>query len=256
MTAMSAGAVGSVCMITALLRPKRDAPPVQLPDPNASPPTLPPEPEAGPPEPPLSEPTAAAAFDSPPICTAAASQPTTRANWGAQPPIVTPGRSGEYGPYDRASNPNGWLTYPDPLADVLHTIIIHHSALPLTDGPVEIQRLHQEEKGFADVGYQYMIDERGQLFEGRAIHVRSAHTYGQNYGSVGICLIGNFEIIQPSREQLALLRSLLACLLGQYPGINRMAGHRDFNTGTLCPGANLAPLLPGFARELGINYGA
>jgi hypothetical protein len=248
MTSISAVAFGCVGAAATLLR-RRD--PV-LPEAQA---TLEPTPQAGAPEPPLSH-DPLAALNEPATCTAAAQQPVPRANWGAVQPQISPSGSGERGPYNAVSNPNGWLTYDQPLGDVLHTIVVHHSALPLSDGPVEIQQLHLQERGFADVGYQFMIDENGRLYEGRAVNVRGAHTYGQNYGSVGICLIGNFEEIQPSAVQLAMLRSLLACLVMQYPNITRLAGHRDFNAGTLCPGANLAPLLPGIASELGLVYGA
>lgn len=178
-----------------------------------------------------------------------------RSQWGAKEPAVTTDGTGEYGPYS-AANPNGWLVYDQPLSEVLDTIIVHHSALPLSDGPLAIQRLHMEEKGFADIGYQYLINETGQLFEGRALNVRGAHTFGANFGSVGICLIGNFEEVQPAEVQLGIYKALAAALIKQYPRINRMAGHKDFNPGiTLCPGKNLYPLLPSLAADLGIRYG-
>lgn len=181
---------------------------------------------------------------------------TSRAQWGARKPDVTPQGRGEHGPYNAVTNPDGWLIYDQPLEQVLHTIIIHHSALPLSDGPVEIQNLHMDEKDFADVGYQYLINERGELFEGRAMNVRGAHTYGYNYGSVGICLIGNFEELQPTEVQLAKLDALLNVLVSSYPRIQRLAGHKDCNPGvTLCPGANLHALLPGIAQRFGLLYG-
>jgi hypothetical protein len=191
-----------------------------------------------------------------PTCTAAAQAPIPRAEWGARPPAVSPEGTGENGPYS-AANPNGWLVYDQPLDQVYQVIIVHHSALPLSDGPREIQNLHMDEKGFADIGYHYLIDQNGSLYEGRAIDVRGAHTLGYNYGSIGICLIGNFEEIQPAQPQIEMLQSLIACLLGRYPNINRLAGHRDYNPGvTLCPGANLAPLLPLIAEQFGLASGA
>lgn len=180
----------------------------------------------------------------------------TRKEWGAADPDVSPEGQGEHGPYQAVTNPDGWLVYEQPLAEVLNTIIVHHSALPLTDGPLAIQKLHMEEKGFADIGYQFLIDETGKLYEGRAMNVRGAHTFGANYASVGICLIGNFEEIQPTPVQLDVLKATLAALIQQYPLITRLAGHRDFNpTLTLCPGANLYPLLPGLAQAQGLRYG-
>ena len=179
-----------------------------------------------------------------------------RAAWGAKDPAVTPDGQGEYGPYDALANPNGWLVYDQPLESVLNRIIIHHSALPLTDGPLEIQRLHTEEKGFADVGYHFLINEKGQLFEGRSLQVRGAHTYGANYGSLGICLLGNFEEIQPAPVQLAVLSILLSDLTARYPLITHLSAHLDHNPGiTLCPGAHLYPLLPGLAQERALQYG-
>lgn len=179
----------------------------------------------------------------------------SRADWGALEPNHQ--ATGEGGMYDAITNPDGWLIYDQPLDQVLHTIIVHHSALPLTDGPREIQALHMHDKGFADVGYHYIVDDQGKLYEARSMSVRGAHTYAHNFGTVGICLMGNFQDIQPAAAQLLTLREQIHCLLAQYPRIGRVAGHRDYNPGiTLCPGDHLAELLPGIAQEAGLAYGA
>lgn len=178
----------------------------------------------------------------------------SRKAWDAAEPSVSEDGHGEYGPYDPVANPSGWLVYDQPLTEILNRIIIHHSALPLSDGPREIQRLHMEEKGFADVGYHFLIDQTGRLYEGRALNVRGAHTYGANYGSVGICLIGNFEELVPTAVQLTTLQGLLTSLTAQFPRIVEIAGHRDLNSGTLCPGANLYPLLPELAQTHHLKY--
>ncbi len=190
-----------------------------------------------------------------PTCTAAAQSPILRADWGAREPAVYPGGGGENGPYS-VENPNGWLVYDRPIAEVYHTIVVHHSALPLSDGPKEIQTLHMDDKGFADVGYHYLIDETGRLYQGRAIAVRGAHTYAHNFGAVGICVIGNFELIQPTQAQIEMLQGLIACLVSGLPNVTRLAGHRDLNPDvTLCPGANLAPFLPEIAAQFGLQFG-
>lgn len=174
----------------------------------------------------------------------------TRAEWGALEPDTLLSYERPYDPY---TNPDGWMVYEQP-EQILDTIVIHHSALPLSDGPLEIQDLHMRERGFADIGYHYVIDDSGQLFEGRDTSVRGAHTSGHNTGAIGVVLLGNFEEIQPTNRQLAKLETLLKCLVQRYP-IRRLAGHRDFNPGvTLCPGANLAPLLPGIAQAVGVAY--
>ena len=172
----------------------------------------------------------------------------SRSEWGALPPDQS--LTGEQGFYNLVSNPGGWLTYEAPLRVVLDTIVVHHTALPLSDGPLEIQQLHMQERGCADIGYHFVIDAQGRIYEGRAINVRGAHTGGQNYGKIGIVLMGNFEVDEPSEAQLNSLTALSRCLVQEY-AIERIAGHRDFQPGeTLCPGKNLWPRLPALAEML------
>lgn len=174
-----------------------------------------------------------------------------RSEWGAAEPNL----DSVEGLYDPVTNPGGWLVYTEPLPEVLTTIVVHHSALPLSDGPREIQQMHFQFKDYADIAYHYLIDETGQIYEGRSLTVRGAHTGGHNTGTVGIVLLGNFEISQPTEAQLASLHTLSACLIDAY-AITHIAGHRDFQPGaTDCPGDNLEALLPALAAELGIEFG-
>lgn len=178
----------------------------------------------------------------------------SRAGWGAAEKQFSPG--GESGLFDERSNPGGWLEYPEPLADQLHSVVIHHAALEFYDGPQEIQRLHMLHRGFADVGYHYLIDGLGQIYEGRPIGVRGAHVGGRNTGAVGICLLGNFEEVGPLTAQLNTARLLAGYLQDAYQ-LTYLAGHRDFQPGqTVCPGANLWPLLPELAADLNLTFGA
>jgi hypothetical protein len=177
----------------------------------------------------------------------------SRAAWGAAEPDHT--ASAEYGLFDPLTNPGGWLVYDQPLSDVLRTLIVHHSALPLSDGPLEIQALHMQRRGYADIGYHYVIDAAGLLYAGRDLGVRGAHTGGANTGSVGACLLGNFETTTPPAPQLDTLRALAADLAARY-GLTHLAGHRDFQPDeTVCPGAQLEPLLPALAAALGLSSG-
>ena len=145
--------------------------------------------------------------------------------------------------------------YEKPLAQALNTVVVHHSALPLSDGPLEIQYKHTHTKGYADIAYQFVIDQTGQIYEGRSLNVRGAHTGGHNTSTVGIVLLGNFMTGEPTEAQMASLRTLSACLIDAYD-ITHIAGHRDFQPGiTDCPGDNLERLLPSLAVELGIKFG-
>jgi hypothetical protein len=161
----------------------------------------------------------------------------------------------EFGDFDARLNPNGWRVYEEPLTQVLRSIVIHHSALPLTDGPREIQQLHFDGQGLADIAYHFLIDARGILYEGRDITVRGAHVGGHNTGSVGVCLLGNFENADPTQVQRDMLDSLVIALRDAF-GITHLAGHRDFQPGaTVCPGERFAPILPALAATHGLVFG-
>lgn len=179
----------------------------------------------------------------------------SRAEWGARPLDLEAPE--EFGPFDPKNNPTGVLTYPDNLQGVLNTIVVHHSAYP-DAGPGDIQSLHMDRRGFADVAYHFMIAADGTIYEGRDLHVRGAHVQGYNTGSVGVVLLGNFNEVKPAEAQLASLRALADYLRYAY-GIRYLAGHRDYPDqspdGTECPGANFYPLLPSLARKLGMQYG-
>ncbi len=176
-----------------------------------------------------------------------------RAEWGAVAPDLT--APVEHGVFDAATNTDGWLEYTEPLAEVLNTLIAHHSALDLSYGPREIQQLHREKKGFADIGYHFLIDAAGTIYEGRDVKVRGAHTGGYNTGALGVVLLGNFELATPSAAQLKALRRVAEYLAEKYT-LSHLAGHRDFQPGvTVCPGKALEPLLPDLASELGLTFG-
>ncbi len=177
----------------------------------------------------------------------------SRSEWKAVDPDLS--APGEHGPYDPLKNPDGWMTYDQPLAKVLKTVIIHHSALPLTDGPLQIQYKHMQHKGFADIGYHFVIDDSGRIYEGRTITVRGAHTGGHNTGTIGVVLMGDFEEATPPPLQLSSTQALIGYLAVEYQ-LTHLAGHRDFQPEeTVCPGKHLELLLPDLAADLGLQFG-
>ena len=81
-------------------------------------------------------------------------------------------------------------------------IIIHHTAgkftLDLNDSIREIQRiylLHAIQRRWRDIGYHFLIDGEGRIFEGSlgGKYSIGAHTYYHNEGSIGIALMGDFR---------------------------------------------------------------
>lgn len=176
-----------------------------------------------------------------------------REEWNALPPNHdAPNENGlASGPADSA-----WYVYEQPLEDVYKTIAIHHtgSLMFVNETMRDVQRLHLEHNGWADVGYHYGIDNKGVIYEGRDIHVRGAAVAGHNTGTLSIVVMGNFEIDQPTDTQLAALQTLISWLTSIYR-ITHLAAHGEFNAESKCPGANLAVLLDDLADQAGLQRG-
>lgn len=114
-------------------------------------------------------------------------------------------------------------------------IIIHCSATPEgKDYTVDDIRRWHKQRGYADVGYHYIVYRNGILAQGRDVNIIGAHASGHNAHSIGICYIGgmNAENTQPedtrTLRQKARLLSLLVDLRKLYPNA-RIIGHRDLS---------------------------
>ena len=81
---------------------------------------------------------------------------------------------------------------------VTEKIIVHHTDTPNDKDPVEMVRsvyqYHAVTQGWGDIGYNYLIDRNGNVYEGRygGDNVVAGHAFRYNYGSVGIALLGAF----------------------------------------------------------------
>src|SRR6185369_1940954 len=77
-----------------------------------------------------------------------------------------------------------------------------------------IEIYHVKGNGWNDIGYNFLVDKYGQIFEGRyggiTRNVVGAHAQGFNTGSTGIALIGNYQSGTPTAVQLAALEKLIA----------------------------------------------
>jgi len=177
-----------------------------------------------------------------------------RAAWGAKSPNNT--ALFEFGLYSDGFT-NGWRVYTDDLREVNNTVVVHHSVVYSGDDlstVQEIQRLHQEDRSWADVGYHYMVGQNGVVYEGRPVNVRGVHVGGYNTGTIGVCLLGNFVEIQPTQVQITAASQLIQWLATRFD-LTHLDGHKSFNDGTQCPGDNLLLYLPAFATNAGLTVG-
>ena len=143
-------------------------------------------------------------------------------------------------------------------------LIVHHSAGSNTQSDwaavvLSIWNGHVYTNGWADIGYNYLIDPQGRLYEGRGggENVTGAHFCGTNGGTMGTCMLGTYtsaSITDTSRRMLTRLLAWKACGSNISPAgsswhpsssrtLNHISGHRD-GCATECPGAMTFAELP------------
>ena len=133
-------------------------------------------------------------------------------------------------------------------------------------------RFHRNDRGWSDIGYNFLVDKYGQVFEGRAggidRAVVGAQAQGYNAQSTGISMLGTYGVAGVPEEGLRALSQLIAWKLSlhgvpttgqvtltsqggsdnRYPAgtpvtLQRISGHRDGDA-TDCPGNALYAQLP------------
>ncbi|QNP72333.1 N-acetylmuramoyl-L-alanine amidase [Streptomyces roseirectus] len=142
-----------------------------------------------------------------------------------------------------------------------------------------IYRYHVKSMGWKDIGYNFLVDKCGNIYEGRAGGVTrpvlGAHTLGFNGNSVGIAVIGTYGAARPAAAAVKAVARLSAWKLGIYGvnprgttylksaggnlyrkgknvRLNVISGHRD-GFATDCPGRQLYGKL-GAARSSAARY--
>jgi hypothetical protein len=205
-----------------------------------------------------------------PIVSAATTQPPviTRAGWGADESLRFDAGGHEMWP---------------PSYFPVQQFFVHHTAGRNNDpNPAatirSIYYYHAITQGWGDIGYNFLIDEAGHIYEGRHARAyasgevptsedlagngaRGAQAKGFNEGSMGIAMLGTFDSQLPTLAARTSLEQLLAWIaerhglnptashtytnpvLGTSKWLPTIAGHRDVNQ-TDCPGAALYAYLP------------
>jgi hypothetical protein len=167
-------------------------------------------------------------------------------------------------------------------ASALRLAVVHHTAGSNAYSPAQsaaivrgIELYHVKANGWDDIGYNFLVDRYGQVFEGRyggiTRNVIGAHAEGFNTGSVGIAVIGNFASASLPKVAEQALAKLIAWRLdvahvepvsslswvsygnprfrvGASVALRAVSGHRD--TGfTACPGRGIYSRLGAIAAE-------
>jgi hypothetical protein len=126
-------------------------------------------------------------------------------------------------------------------------ITIHHSAVisagvrGKTDAARMLTSIRSSHvtNGWADIGYHYIIDPQGNIWEGRPVKYQGAHVKENNEHNLGIMCMGNFDEERPTPAMLATLDGFVADRMRalRVP-IHRVYTHQELRR-TECPGRNL-----------------
>ena len=129
-----------------------------------------------------------------------------------------------------------------------YRITVHHSGSrddlnePADRRLPKIERVHQAQQ-WACIGYHFILDGSGQVWEGRPLVWQGAHAHGDenNRGNIGVCVLGDYEVARVPPALSAALHQLLDRLCSEYSiDKSQVHGHRDLWSSTDCPGRFLS----------------
>ncbi len=118
--------------------------------------------------------------------------------------------------------------------------VVHYSAASPDQTPKAIQNYHMDTKRWSDIGYNFLVDDKGRIYEGRGWTVLGAHAEGHNTENIGVCWIGKDRagVKDTPPASLAAIRWLYDQACHQAGRQLAKRGHRDVGS-TTCPGDEL-----------------
>ncbi len=161
--------------------------------------------------------------------------------------------------------------------DTFKAVFVHHTAGSNSYTQSEsaavvrgVYAYHTQSRGWCDIGYNFLVDRYGQIYEGRRggirPPVRGSHAGDYNVDTTGISLMGDFTSQNATRSMKHSLVQLIAWRMGTaYHGaygrpfiydrrFSRIAAHRAAMS-TSCPGEQVHAWLPTLRERVATRLG-
>lgn len=119
----------------------------------------------------------------------------------------------------------------------IQRIVVHHSASQTWTG-ADMAAYHVNSREWPGIGYHFVIEKDGGIFQGNKLETISYNVANGNTPTVAICLSGNFDIEQPTAQQMASLSQMVDYLRKTIPNQLPVMAHGDLQA-TACCGTNL-----------------
>ncbi|MBL8990521.1 MAG: N-acetylmuramoyl-L-alanine amidase [Phycisphaerae bacterium] len=139
-------------------------------------------------------------------------------------------------------------------------ITIHHDGMTVFtstsqgDAAARLEQIRQSHvagRKWADIGYHYIIDPAGRVWEGRSVRYQGAHVQDNNENNLGIMMMGNFDLQRPTAQQQGALDRFVASQMRLHRvALSRVYTHQEIKP-TACPGRNLQTYMVSTRRSGG-----
>ncbi|XP_011872325.1 PREDICTED: peptidoglycan-recognition protein SC2-like [Vollenhovia emeryi] len=135
-------------------------------------------------------------------------------------------------------------------------VIIHHSTGSGCESQAlcqlkvrQFQNDHMNRRGWDDIGYNFLVGEDGNVYEGRGWGKRGAHSVPFNRKSIGICIIGDYKNRTPNAAAVQAVANLIAhgVANGKIKSDYKLLGHRQ-TWATVCPGDSLYTMIKSWSN--------